>query len=320
VDKPKQFTKEYSLPKKNHRLLQEKLNVEEYIINYLLEMRKKGRKPATLKTVSDRLRLLATHCNILDPEEVKETLANIHWKNSTKNAAISEITPFYFFHGIKWNGKPHYQKEESLPFIPTEAEIDQLIASAGKTYQALLQLLKETGVRIGEAVNLQWSDYDSERKVISVNEPEKGSKPRMLPISEKLRTMLGILLRTDKRIFPKKKHSYRVTFEALRDRIAERTSNIRIKSIHFHTFRHYFGTMEYHKTKDLVHVQICLGHRDIKSTMVYINIEQALWMNTEDEWISKVSHDITEETKLINAGFELVRAVNETTAIYRKRK
>jgi hypothetical protein len=32
-------------------------------------MRKKGRKPATLKTVSDRLRLLATHCNILDPEE-----------------------------------------------------------------------------------------------------------------------------------------------------------------------------------------------------------------------------------------------------------
>jgi integrase len=185
-------------------------------------MRKKGRKPVTLKTVSDRLRLLATHCNILEPEEVKVTLANIGWKNSTKNTAIADITPFYSFYGIKWNGKPHYQKEESLPFIPTEAELNQLIASAGKTYQALLQLLKETGVRIGEAVNLQWSDYDSERKVISVNQPEKGSKPRMLPITEKLRTMLGILPRTDKRIFPKKKHSYRVTFEALRDRITEK--------------------------------------------------------------------------------------------------
>jgi hypothetical protein len=78
--------------------------------------------------------------------------------------------------------------------------------------------------------------------------------------------------------------------------------------------------MEYHKTKDLVHVQIRLGHRDITSTMVYINIEQALWMNSEDEWTSKVSHSIEEERKLINAGFELVRAVNETTAIYRKRK
>ncbi|MCW4053625.1 MAG: hypothetical protein NWE84_01725 [Candidatus Bathyarchaeota archaeon] len=73
-------------------------------------MRKKGRKLATLKTVSDRTRLLATHCNILDPEEVKETSANIGWKNSTKNIAISDITSFYFFHGIKWNDKSHYQK------------------------------------------------------------------------------------------------------------------------------------------------------------------------------------------------------------------
>jgi hypothetical protein len=55
VDKPKQFTKEYSIPKKNHRLLQEKINLEAHIINYLLEMRKKGIKPARLKTISDRL-------------------------------------------------------------------------------------------------------------------------------------------------------------------------------------------------------------------------------------------------------------------------
>ena len=54
--------------------------------------------------------------------------------------------------------------------------------------------------------------------------------------------------------------------------------------------------------------------------MVYINIEQALFLNTGDEWTTKVSHNIEEETKLINAGFELVRAINETTALYRKRK
>ena len=54
--------------------------------------------------------------------------------------------------------------------------------------------------------------------------------------------------------------------------------------------------------------------------MVYINMEQALFLNTGDEWISKVAHNIDEETKLIYAGFDLVRATNETTALYRKRK
>jgi hypothetical protein len=81
-------------------------------------MRKKGRKATTLKTVSDRLRLLATHCNILDPEEVKETIAKINWKNSTKNSAISDITPFYFFYGIKWSSLG-----ESLKFISGRFEI-----------------------------------------------------------------------------------------------------------------------------------------------------------------------------------------------------
>jgi len=51
-----------------------------------------------------------------------------------------------------------------------------------------------------------------------------------------------------------------------------------------------------------------------------INIEQALFLQETDEWTTMVTHDINEETKAINAGFQLVRAINETTAIYKKRK
>ena len=282
-------------------------------------MKKNGRKEITITTVIAKFRTLAKHCNILDPEQVKETLANIHWKNTTKNSIIWSLTPFYTFNKIKWNGKPYYQKESKLPFIPTEEELNILIASAGKTYQALLQMLKETGTRIGEACLLKWYDYDAKRKIISVT-PEKGSHPRILPISETLKKMLGKLPKDEERIFPKKLHSYRMTFEHLRKRISERTNKPRIAKIHFHTFRHFKGTMEYHKTKDIIHVQRILGHRCIQSTMVYINIESALWLNTQDEWTHKVCNSLEEEGKLINAGFELVRAVNETTTIYRKRK
>ena len=69
-----------------------------------------------------------------------------------------------------------------------------------------------------------------------------------------------------------------------------------------------------------MHVKYILGHKTINCTLIYINLEQALFLQSTDEWITKVSHNLDEETELINAGFQLVRSVNETTAIYKKRK
>ena len=78
--------------------------------------------------------------------------------------------------------------------------------------------------------------------------------------------------------------------------------------------------MEYHNTKDVKHVQYILGHKHSDTTDVYINLEQATFLQNNDQWITKVSHNLEEEAQLIEAGFELVRSINETTAIYKKRK
>jgi hypothetical protein len=32
------------------------------------------------------------------------------------------------------------------------------------------------------------------------------------------------------------------------------------------------ATMEYHKTRDTIHVQQLLGHRDLRNKLVYINL------------------------------------------------
>ena len=66
--------------------------------------------------------------------------------------------------------------------------------------------------------------------------------------------------------------------------------------------------------------QIHFRAQKIESTMVYINLEQATFLADTDEWITKVSHNLEEETKLIEANFTLVRSINETTALYKKRK
>jgi integrase len=133
--------------------------------------------------------------------------------------------------------------------------------------------------------------------------------------------MIGQLPRPNKLLFRLQKESLRKVFEHMRNQTAIKLANPRLQKITFHTFRHWKGTTEYHKTKDIMHVASILGHKDIKSTMKYIAIENALYSNTfDDEWTHKVCHSIEEEGKLINAGFELVRAINETTTIYRKRK
>lgn len=69
-----------------------------------------------------------------------------------------------------------------------------------------------------------------------------------------------------------------------------------------------------------MHVKKILGHKTTRCTEIYINLESALFLSNTDEWTTLVTHNLEEETKAINAGFQLVRSVNETTAIYRKRK
>jgi len=41
--------------------------------------------------------------------------------------------------------------------------------------------------------------------------------------------------------------------------------------------RHWKGTMEYHKTKDILYVMKVLDHRDVKNTLVYIDLENVIF-------------------------------------------
>jgi hypothetical protein len=74
--------------------------------------------------------------------------------------------------------------------------------------------------------------------------------------------------------------------------------------------------MEYHKTKDLLHVQQLLGHRDIKTTLLYTQLVSF----ESDEWHSSTAKTTDEAQKLIESGFEYVCTTPEETMLFRKRK
>ena len=109
--------------------------------------------------------------------------------------------------------------------------------------------------------------------------------------------------------------SMREGFQIARNRLASTLHNPRFKQIHLHTFRHWKGRMEYHKTKDLLRVMRILGHRNIQSTLVYTRLTDF----ENDEFHAATARTLEEGKKLVEAGFEYVCDL-EDCKLFRKRK
>jgi integrase len=273
------------------------------ILGFAWNLKREGYSKSTVLNFSYLLKnLVKKGANLADPESVKDTIAcQENWSLNTKRLMVAAYDRFAKMDGITWN-PPRYKPIEKLPFIPHESEIDALIASTGKKMSCLLQLLKETGMRIGEALALKWIDVDLERHVLSANNPEKGGKPRAFKISGKLVAMINKLPKTGEKLFGKiKVKTAGSSLIKLRKRMSEKLQNPRIRRIHFHTLRHWKATMEYHKTKDILHVMQMLGHRNIQTTLVYTHLVSF----EGDEFHSAVAETIEEVKKLVEAGFRV---------------
>jgi len=84
--------------------------------------------------------------------------------------------------------------------------------------------------------------------------------------------------------------------------------------------RHWKATTLYHKTKDILYVKEFLGHRKIDSTLIYINIERALFHDdASGEFHVKVAQTPEEIKGLLEAGFEHV-CEKDNMLFFRKRK
>ncbi len=112
--------------------------------------------------------------------------------------------------------------------------------------------------------------------------------------------------------------NFAVNFQRQRRRTTNKIQNQRLLKIHFHTFRYWKGTMLYHETKDMYYVMLRLGHRNIANTLLYVQLEEALFQG-ECEYISKVAKTEQEICTLIEAGFEYVTDF-QGSKIFKKRK
>jgi integrase len=289
-----------------------------YLTSYAWTLQKHGLKEQTIKRRINYLKQLVKYgADLMNPESVLTVLytERQRWREPTYYTIICSYSAYARKHHLPFTApKRRYQPKQK--YLPTEEELNQLIAASGNTLAAYLQVLKDTGCRAGEANKIRWTELDKHQLTAAINYAEKNSLNRTVRITEQTIYMLNKLVkREDGYIFS----PYNVkqnNFRAVRRRLAEKTGNSNFMKISLHSFRHWRGTREYELTGSIRQVQKLLGHRNLNATAVY---EHSTF--TVEEYIVRRPQTKEDEDSLIAAGYQFIRYDTERgEPVYRKRK
>lgn len=170
---------------------------------------------------------------------------------------------------------PRHQRKK-LPRVLSESEVSRLLdAAASLKDQVILMTLYGTGLRLSELIHLQVKDIDSSKMQIRVHQG-KGGKDRNVVLSQ---TLLEALRRYFRQYRPVTWLFYgRTPQQPIADRVVQRMvrglseqAGLR-EGVTTHTLRHSFATNLLEHGTELPYIQELLGHRNIKTTMLYLRI------------------------------------------------
>lgn len=299
-----------------------KAEIQGKLIEYAWHLKKQGYPDSTIKMRSCILeRMVRRGANLMDVENVKLFISmQKTWGEGFKMSAVYAYAPFVEMEGLTWK-PPRYKKPDKKPFVPTESELDQLIFGCRKTVSIFLQTLKDTGADPGEALRIEWPDINKKAPTITLSYPVKGHDSRTVRVSRNLISRLELLPKRAERIFTATYRGMASNYWTQRKRVVREQNNPRLLRITFRSFRHWRATYEYHETRSLLHVKKLLGHKNVQNTMVYIDIERALYGDEEDaNFISRGTTSTKGARTLIEAGFQYVCTTPNGTMLFRKRK
>ncbi len=267
-------------------------------IQRLLE--RKNYSPNTQRTYRSYLAMFYNYCvlNTLDSslQESGElfitSLIHQGYAISSQNQAINALK-FYWEHILGqercYLNVVRPRKEKRLPTVLSQAEVVRIFnAVENRKHLALLQTLYACGLRIGELINLQIKDIDSERKCISVLRG-KGFKDRAVPLPEELLQLLREYYKQYRPVIylfegqqPKgalKPVPYSPTSVRRVLYRAVKKAGIR-KKVTPHTLRHSYATHLYEYGVNLRSIQVLLGHSSSKTTEIYTHVSNHHITNT----------------------------------------
>ena len=275
------------------------------------KLKSSGLSQSTLEGTSYKLRYLSKRCDLCNPEEVKYCISNLKVANSYKQSFVKAYAYFAAINNIEWK-RPRYKSERKLPTIPTRENIMKVI-SASRKYAVIFKILMECGMMPYELSRVERKDIDFERRILSVR-GYKGHASRTFKLSQQTLGMLGQYF-SKYSTFPESKYMGKI-WRKTRNKVAQKLQDLNIKSTRLYDLRHYYATMLYTKTRDILFVMRQLGHKKIETTLIYT---QLLSFSEDDYYTCKTARTVQEAGRLIEAGFDYVTTFNDLM-LFRKRK
>jgi site-specific recombinase XerD len=274
-------------------ILRKEINIDKFIDGYLsyIKVNKREKTAIRYREIIEHFKKFIRESEAVRLSEITPLLIEKYKQERLK--LIKPITVNYeldllkaFF---KRAIKDNYIKENPLddierlkvtskqPRFFAEEELREILIHCEKRDYPVFLALTSTGMRLGELINLEWEDVDLERRAITIRvkdfwEP-KNSKPRAIPMTNKLVEVLKELQRGSRWVFAAKKGT-QLNRNHLRERLVKLCMNIGIEPGNIHTFRHTFASHLIMKGVDLPTVQKLMGHSDIKTTMIYAHLAQ----------------------------------------------
>lgn len=177
---------------------------------------------------------------------------------------------------------------QKLPTVLSVPEIENLLdyidisTKEGQRNRAILEVLYGCGLRISELIKLKFSDLYFDEGFIKVE--GKGSKQRLVPISQAAISQVNNYLYDRKQMDSKKGHED-VLFLSKRNTAISRIMIFHFikeyaaksgieKSISPHTFRHSFATHLLEGGANIRAIQLMLGHEKITTTEIYTHMNR----------------------------------------------
>lgn len=167
------------------------------------------------------------------------------------------------------------RSEFKIPNIFSQQDIKKILSTCENIkHKSILATIYACGLRLSELTNLMIRDIDSSAMTVTVRHG-KGNRDRVIVLSEKLLILLRFYFKSYK---PKSylfegqgggKYSERSVQLILKQTLLKANIN---KPGSVHTLRHSYATHLIEQGTDIRFVQELLGHKNIKTTLIYTHL------------------------------------------------
>jgi len=255
-----------------------------------------GRSRSTFENYARHVASISLHYGKLptdlDPEQVEEYLFMLQKRSQTPSQTYFKHTVYGLRFLLKSEGLPYeylhlpeIKKEKKLPIVLSKPEVWRLLKVCQLLkHKLLIGLLYGCGLRCLEVRSVRLSDLDFDRKQLRVVQG-KGKKDRYVPLSEHLIRGLKKYIETEK---PQEylfngqpmgraggDFDSRYSQRGVQWVVKQACKRAQIsKEVHVHTLRHTFATHLLEDGLDILSIKNLLGHEDIETTMIYLQIAQ----------------------------------------------